>query len=265
METLDPATGEALPSDAIQRILFLANLVHVYSIPPLASMRGHSASSWTAEPSRQIFSSRLRVIETSYSNSLKVDVVLEDPASGELFAAVPYVAPAAVEPVIDSSRFFAVTVRDPSNPGRRAVLGIGFEDRSDSFDFSVALQAARRSLGWDAAGGEAAASSQRPAAAAEAKDYSLKEGETITINFPSHPGRRRQQQDSEQQPESEVTDMSSFVLPPPPGHSSAGSSKSSDSAQAFALPPPPNADDVKRKRRSLRELGFDDGQFGEFA
>ncbi|PHH59793.1 hypothetical protein CDD81_2560 [Ophiocordyceps australis] len=263
METLDPATGEPLPNDAIQRILFLANVVHVYSIPPLASMRGHSASSWTAEPSRQIFSSRLRVIETSYSSSLKVDVVLEDPASGELFAAVPYVAPAAVEPVIDSSRFFAVTVRDPSNPGRRAVLGIGFEDRSDSFDFSVALQGARRSLGWDAAGGEAAPLAQRPAAA-ETKDYSLKEGETITINFPaSHPGRRRQQQ---QQAEPEVTDMSSFVLPPPPGHSPGGSSsKASDSAEAFGLPPPPNADDVKRKRRSLRELGFDDGQFGEFA
>lgn len=266
MELLDPATGRPLPTDAIQRVLFLASAVHVYNIPPLPSMRGHNAASWTADPSRHIFTARLRVVETSLSSpssssaqqnddesSLKMDVVLEDASSGQLFAAAPYTDRAVVEPVLDSSRFFAVTVRDQD--GRKAVLGIGFEERSDAFDLAVALQEARRSLGWDAK------QHSRQGSAAKAKeaprDYSLKDGETITVNIgKSSLGRRRPLQQVEETP---AADMQSFALPPPP------SSKPSGSGGAFALPAPPSADDVKRKRRSLRDMGFDDGQFGEFA
>ncbi|KAM4058981.1 adaptin ear-binding coat-associated protein 2 [Hirsutella rhossiliensis] len=267
MELLDPATGRPLPADAIQRVLFLASAVHVYNIPPLPSMRGHSAASWTADPSRHIFTARLRVVETALSSTsssssddaaaasgLKVDVVLEDPSSAQLFAAAPYTDRAAVEPVLDSSRFFAVTVRDQD--GRKAVLGIGFEERSDAFDLAVALQEARRSLGWEAK----QHSTRDPAAAAKenVKDYSLKDGETITVNIgKSMLGRRRPQ--PQQVDETPAADMQSFALPPPP------SAKPSDSGGAFALPPPPSAQDVKRKRRSLRDMGFDDGQFGEFA
>lgn len=278
MELLDPATGRPLPGDAIQRVLFLANTVHVYNIPPLASMRGHSAASWTADPQRHIFTARLRVVETasdapssssssssssspspSEGSSLKIDVVLEDPSSGQLFAACPYADRAAVEPVIDSSRFFAVTVRD--DQGRKAVLGIGFEERSEAFDLAVALQEARRSLGWD---GERPKGLDTAAAAADkesARDYSLKEGETITVNLgKAKLGRRRPQQQQEAAATDSNTTLQSFALPPPPP-----SSSSSGAGGAFALPPPPTADDVKRKRRSLRDLGFDDGQFGEFA
>ncbi|PHH81318.1 hypothetical protein CDD83_3615 [Cordyceps sp. RAO-2017] len=279
MELLDPATGEALPSDAIQRVLFLAGSVHVYNIPPLASMRGHSASSWTADPARHIFTARLRVVETSSSassapgagpdddddaaSSLKVDVVLEDPATGQLFAAAPYTSAASVEPVVDSSRFFAVTVRDQA--GRKAVLGIGFEERSDAFDLGVALQEARRILGWDARpqppGQPSAAKPPAPA-----RDYSLKEGETITLSLGNATrGRRHQKQrqdddDDDDSVADPTSDLASFSLPPPPPPPS-----SSKPSESFALPPPPSAEDVKRKRRSLRDLGFDDGQFGEFA
>ena len=45
-----------------------------------------------------------------------------------------------MEQVIDSSRFFAVRVIDGP---RKAILGVGFEDRSDAFDFGVALQEVR--------------------------------------------------------------------------------------------------------------------------
>ncbi|PWI71384.1 hypothetical protein PCL_11478 [Purpureocillium lilacinum] len=294
MDLVDPATGRPLPSDAIQRVLFVANTVHVYNIPPLTSMRGHSATAWTADPARHIFTARLRVIETSSSSSsfeplstsssptpssssgspsshLKVDLVLEDtssPSTPQLFAAAPYTHPSAVEPVVDSSRFFAITVRD--DQGRKAVLGIGFEDRSDAFDLAVALQEARRGLGLDA---DAQKGGQRgagvgPDAAGEGKDkepvkdYSLKEGETITVNLGSKFGRRRPQQQEQQQAES--ASLQSFALAPPP--SSSSSAQTGDAAAGgFALPPPPTAEDVKRKRRSLRDLGFDDGQFGEFA
>ncbi|KAL6851355.1 hypothetical protein ACO1O0_008483 [Amphichorda felina] len=256
MELLDPATGSPLPSDAIQRILFLANAVHVYNIPPLPSTRGHSAASWTADPSRHIFTARLRVLETSHADTLKVDLVLEDSSTAALFAACPYTGPSAVEPVIDSSRFFAVTVRDPT--GRKAVLGIGFEERGEAFDLGVALQEARRALGWESGPGALGGGKKKGAAAEEDKDYSLKDGETITVNIGSTGiGRRRAQQ--QQSAAAAEGSLQSFALPPPPG------SSSSSTGGGFNLPPPPSAEDVKRKRRSAQELGFDDGQFGEFA
>ncbi|KAM3443186.1 hypothetical protein NHJ13734_001960 [Beauveria thailandica] len=316
MELLDPATGRPLPADAIQRVLFIAEKVHVYSIPPMASMRGHVAASWTTDPSRQIFSARIRVIETCYDScpspsssssssssssphqqqqQLKVDTVLEDPATGQLFAASPYGDPAAVDPATDSSRFFALTVRDEA--GRKAVLGIGFEERPEAFDFAVALQEARKALGWEATAaaavggdvgqraGRGGEDTKKKKTAAEAgdpptKDYSLKEGETITINIGGKFGRKRQQQqqvgEEEEKGHKSGASLQSFALAPPPSSSSslsssaaAGRPKGSTSVGGgdvgFALPPPPSAQDVKSKRRSLMQMGFDDGQFGEFA
>ncbi|KAG6036751.1 hypothetical protein E4U40_000057 [Claviceps sp. LM458 group G5] len=273
MTLLDPSTNQPLPADAIQRVLFIANTLHVYNIPPLASFKGHNASSWTADPARHIFTARLRVIETSSSSlaasgatdgaetpeetpDLKVDLVLEDPANGQLFAAAPYTDPAVVEPVLDSSRFFALTVRDPS--GRKAILGIGFEDRSEAFDLAVVLQEVRRVLGMEKRGRTGEVLSEQEgekgaaAGTAEDKDYSLKEGETITVNIGKKMGRRREQGEGEEESEGQETDMSkplqSFALPPPPPSSSSSA-----------------VGDVKRKRRSLKHLGFDDGQFGEFS
>lgn len=262
MGLVDPATGQPLPEDAIQRVLFIANAVHIYNIPPLTSMKGHNATSWTADPSRHIFTARVRVVETAFESpadddtqaqsKLKIDLVLEDPSNLQLFAAAPYTDRSAVEPVLDSSRFFALTVRDPQ--GHKAVLGIGFEDRSEAFDLGVALQEARRSLGLehDAA--------KKSVAKQENKDYSLKEGETITVNLGSKLGRRRQ---PESPSTSDPATLQSFSLPPPP--SSGSTFGGAGQGGGFALPPPPSAEDVKRKRRSLRDLGFDDGQFGEFA
>ncbi|KAL2204812.1 DUF1681-domain-containing protein [Sarocladium strictum] len=258
MELLDPTTGQPLPEDAIQRVLFIAPAAHVYNIPPLQSTKGHMASTWTTPASRHIFTARLRIIETdtssddNNSSSLKVDIVLEDPSTGQLFAAAPYTDPKAVEPVVDSSRFFAVMVRDPE--GRRAMLGVGFEERSDAFDFGVALQEARKGLGLEGHGaGDARGGKKEEPKKEETKDYSLKEGETITVNLGGK-GRRRPQ--AETTDSSSGGDLQSFALAPPPSAGSSG---------GFALPPPPQVTDVKTKRRSIRDMGFDDGQFGEFA
>lgn len=269
--SVDPATGAPLPPDALQRVLFVVHPVHVYNIPPLASTKGYSASTWTEDPARHIFTARCRVIETSYEQPsaagqaqevLKADVVLEDPKTGELFAAAPYTDEAAVEPVIDSSRFFAVRVRDPS--GRKAVLGIGFEDRSDAFDFGVALQEVRKSV---LAPGADAASASDPARAkekkqAETRDLSLKEGETITVNFGGSKFQRRHRP-RDDDPVPAGGDLSAFSLPPPP----SAASSSSAAIGSFLPPPPTSGSRTSRaqKRLSAQDLGFDDGQFGEFA
>jgi hypothetical protein len=260
METIDPATGKVLPADAIQRILFIAPAVHVYNIPPLTSTKGYVAASWTADNNkRQIFTARLRILETAIptpnnEESVKTDVLLEDPSNGQLFAAAPYTAPGVVEQVLDSSRFFAVRVEGEG--GRKAVLGIGFEERSEAFDFSVALQEVRKTLGIEdngkAGGKKVSKEKEKPV---EKKDFSLKEGETITVNIGGR-GRRNQPRMEESS-----SGLGGFSLPPPPG---GGSS---------LLPPPPSASEVKAQKRlsqniemppKLEDLGFDDGEFGEF-
>ncbi|KAI1180756.1 hypothetical protein F4777DRAFT_529228, partial [Nemania sp. FL0916] len=258
MESIDPATGLPLPSDAIQRVLFIVGTVHVYNIPPMTPGKGHVAATWTAEGNkRQIFTARLRILETAITQAsgeekVKADIVLEDQRNGQLFAAAPYTAAAVVEAASDSSRFFALRVQDEA--GRKATLGIGFEDRSDAFDFGVSLQEAQKTLGWAQGGppGQKAATERNDNA--EKRDLSLKEGETITVNLPARFSRRKPPAGEE----ASGAGLASFSLPPPP---SAAASKGG------GIPPPPPVPTTssRAKRLSAANLGFDDGKFGEFA
>jgi hypothetical protein len=269
METIDPATGRPLPADAIQRILFIAPTVHVYNIPPLASTKGYVAASWTADNNKRlIFTARLRLLETAIptahnDETVKADVLLEDPSNGQLFAAAPYTVTGVVEQVLDSSRFFALRVQGEG--GRKAVLGIGFEERSEAFDFSVALQEVRRTLRIEENGKSGARSVEKgKERAPEKTDFSLKEGETITVNIGGRGRGRRNQGKVE-----ETKGFGGFSLPPPPNGGSLDS----------FLAPPPSAHDIRAHKGlgqnvevpdnveapgSIEEFGFDDGEFGEF-
>ncbi|KAI1823095.1 hypothetical protein F4861DRAFT_540307 [Xylaria intraflava] len=258
MESIDPATGQPLPADAIQRVLFIVATVHVYNIPPMMPGKGHVAALWTAdENKRQIFSARLRVLETAITQAsgeekVKADIVLEDPRNGQLFAAAPYTAAAVVEPASDSSRFFALRVQDEM--GRKATLGIGFEERIDAFDFGVALQEAQKTLGWTQNGLPGKRPEVEVKDNSEKRDFSLKEGETITVNLPARFGRPKSQTEGE----ASGANLSSFSLPPPP---------SAQASKGGGIPPPPPAPSTssRAKRLSAANLGFDDGKFGEFA
>lgn len=69
---------------------------------------------------------------------------LEDKDSGELFAQCPYQPTkpnphGGCEAVLDSSRYFVLTVVDQQS-GQKAYVGMGFPERTESFDFNVALQ-----------------------------------------------------------------------------------------------------------------------------
>jgi len=271
MNTIDPTTGQPLPPDALQRILFLAPKVHVYNIPPLTSTKGYVAATWTEDNNkRQIFTARIRILETSFpqptptnpdAEKVKSDILLEDPKTGDLFAAAPYNETNVVEQVLDSSRFFAVRVQGEG--GRKAVLGIGFEERSEAFDFSVSLQEVRKTLGLEA-GGAGSRGGAKPKVLVKKeefkRDFSLKEGETITVNIGGKGVGRRKVSDNES-----TSSTGGFSLPPPPFGSGGG-----------LLPPPLSAQEVKaqkrlsqtyeqpKKEQSIEDLGFDDGEFGEF-
>ena len=239
------------------------------------------ASTWTTDNSRrQIFTARLRVLETALpskpdgemGNTVKTDILLEDPSSeGDLFAAAPYTSETVVEQALDSSRFFAVRVQ--GDDGRKAVLGLGFEERSEAFDFDVSLQEVRKIHGMDQAstGAELPGGSKgrvRDPALVEAKrDFSLKPGETITVSLAGRGARsRRSSEDFLQSDEFDAS--SSFMLLP------SSSSSSLEGGQLPLLSPPPSAHDIKSERRRSQKslpaepnaalLGFDDGEFGEF-
>jgi hypothetical protein len=355
MSLIDPATGKPLPNDAIQRVLFICHPVHVYGIPPLMSMKGYTAADWTTPDPRnggktmQIFTARLRILETATPftvpgtdqehEQVKTDIVLEDPSTGTLFAAAPYTDESAVEHAVDSSRFFALRV--VGEGGRKAMLGIGFEDRSEAFDFGVTLQEARKVLGLGtraseesaptaagAAGslpkrgamqprgvpagaggprgiavrpvggrmavagtvGSRSSPQRQPSSPAEPppppKDYSLKPGQTITVNLggrrpappagsPNTPSRSTSQDET----------SALFSIPPPPGSSSASQTKDkdTDSFGGFSLiPPPPSAREARADRRrnpptgavevdlpqpptsSVHDNPPDDDDFGDF-
>jgi hypothetical protein len=273
---VDPVTNKPLPADAIQRILYITPKIHIYAIPPITSTRGFNAASWTADPKSLIFTARLRVIETAIpkkggpdaGEDVSVTILLEDPSTGALFAAAPFTHPSTVEQASDSSRFFALRV--VGDGGRKATLGIGFEERPDAFDFNIALQDAKRTLHMDgpttgagAASGPRGGGKKVPEKEEVKRDLSLKDGEMITISIGGK-GRRSLAAKSE----SSSGNTNPFALPPPPVHG-----KSTNMA-AF-LPPPPSADSSNTgidqtkgegvdSGPSAAELGFDDGEFGEF-
>ena len=60
--------------------------------------------------------------------------------AGEAFAVCPIHGDStqAVEPVLDSSRYFVLRIED--GKGHHAFIGMGFTERDDAFKFKVALQ-----------------------------------------------------------------------------------------------------------------------------
>jgi len=183
--------------DELERCLLVKPEVFVYKIPPRQSARGYRAADWTL--SNPDWTGRMRVME----KSKKVRLKLEDRGSGELFAACPveaYPGP-AIEAVTDSSRYFVIRIMDDG--GRSAFIGIGFSDRSDSFDLNVALQDHFKGVKKEDE------ILKEDTTSKPQLDLAFKEGQTIKVNINI--------------PKSEKTKARSkggatgMLLPPPPG------------------------------------------------
>ncbi|KAN0077127.1 Protein of unknown function (DUF1681) domain containing protein [Tylopilus felleus] len=166
--------------DEIVSVLYIAREISVYKIPPLKANEGHRANDWgdLADP---LWKGRLRIVEKAGTAVL----LFEDSQTGELFARADYdpMKP-SIDAVLDSSRYFVVRVEDS---GRKAYIGIGFAERTDSFDFNVALQDFTKRA-------KAALNPPSPTLVTDMssphippgskRDYSLKEGQTFSISIP---------------------------------------------------------------------------------
>ncbi|KAF4552423.1 Hypothetical protein D9617_10g074040 [Elsinoe fawcettii] len=253
MSNIDPTTGQPLPESAIIRVLFNCPKVHVYAIPPLTSARGFQAGPWTAPPrptAKQIFTARARVTEISVDSKLRCNIVLEDPNTGDLFAAAPYTSREVVQAATDSSRFFAIRV--VGDGGMKATLGIGFEERAEAVDFGIVLADERKILGMEGPTQGSRTSAQEKKPVQEVKrDWGLKEGESIVVEIG---GKGRRVKDSaDKADESEAL----FSIAPPPTSGAQGHT-------GVGLPQPPSAHHGKTGKQQAQDLGFDDGEFGEF-
>ena len=93
--------------------------------------------------------------------------------SDGLFASCPIQNDKTVECAADSSRYFVLRLSD--GKGRHALIGIGFNDRAQAFDFKVALQ------DWT----NHNANPSPPVATGPAADYSIPQGGSIHVAFGS--------------------------------------------------------------------------------
>jgi len=114
----------------LEQTHFVAGKVFVFQVPKLESSEGFKAASWPKTP---LWTGQLRVV----SKGDKVSVLLEHTDKEGLFAACPIQNDKTVEQTVDSSRYFVLRISDGK---KSAVLGIGFNDRTQAFDFKVAVQ-----------------------------------------------------------------------------------------------------------------------------
>lgn len=147
------------------------------------------------------WSGRLRMV----SKGPALEVKLEDKTTGQLYAKCPIEAypGVAIESVSDSSRYFVLRIQDDN--GRSAFIGIGFGDRSDSFDMNVALQ---DHFKW--VKNQEQIEKEKTEGPKEQLDLGFKEGETIKINMKI---RREGQEGSGRTGKGRA---GTGLLPPPP-------------------------------------------------
>ena len=148
----DKYDGEEEASEKVvieQRLLKLDE-VFVYRIPPLRSADGYRAEEWNL--SKPLATCSLLV--NRLDAALCINLMAERPkANAPPGATESYLFAQSkikvgsddhklthwVESVIDSSRYFAVRIRDPKT-GREAFIGVGFRERNDATNFRMTME-----------------------------------------------------------------------------------------------------------------------------
>lgn len=168
--TIREGKGRETEMDAT---LLILNECFVYKIPPRTSAMGYKAADWDLH--NPLWKGRLTITAEKDVAQIR----LEDSNTGKVFAMcpVPLEGARAVEPVLDSSRYFVLRIED--GKGNHAFIGMGFNERGDAFDFNVALQEHRKQIQRDREI-EAAREKMKNE---PALDLSLKQGEKIRVNI----------------------------------------------------------------------------------
>ncbi|CAG8555638.1 6741_t:CDS:2 [Acaulospora morrowiae] len=186
--------------DDYESVLLVIRECYVYKLPPRTSSREYRAAEW-GDMEAFMWKGRLRIIAVGEKCFIK----LEDGITG-----------------------------------RHALIGMGFQERSEAFDFQVALQDHVKHVKAEREAIEHA----KVAALEPKKDYSLKEGETICINI----GHQRKSRP----------------------HTISNLGGSETAGVVPLLPPPPSAASIKHKNNLSISSGSrttrrpPSNEFGEF-
>lgn len=107
----------------VETLLWTCKECYVYQIPPLKNESGHRANDW--DVNKWLWSGTIKVV----AKGDILNILLVDTNTGELFATCPVTEPGskAIDPVVDSSRYFVLRIDD--GKGRHAFIGMGFRDR----------------------------------------------------------------------------------------------------------------------------------------
>eukprot|EP00980_Cylindrotheca_fusiformis_P007100 scaffold1489_cov194-Cylindrotheca_fusiformis.AAC.10 len=151
--------------DAVERVRCVIQDAHVFKLPPRPTAGGWRGAEWTDE----VWQGTVRVVERDDVTL----VLLVDRAGGGIFAVCP-IQDGAVDRCVDSSRYFVLRIENAN--GRHMFIGMAFNERNDAFDFNTSLEDAKRER----------AKAKEPAVTLPGlggKDYSIKEGEKITVKI----------------------------------------------------------------------------------
>ena len=118
--------------EPLEYVLLSKKECFAYAVPPATSSGGFKASDW----GNCIWKGRCQVC--SKGDILVIKLV---DADGQLFAACPVplssTLEASIERTNDSSRYFVLKLE---RAGRKILMGFGFEQRNDAFDFNATIQ-----------------------------------------------------------------------------------------------------------------------------
>lgn len=120
--------------ESIEYVILAKRECYAFAVPPATSASGYRAADW----GNCIWKGRCQLIG---KGAVLVIKLLEN--DGTLFLACPVrndqPLESCVERTTDSSRYFVLKLTD-ANSGRKALMGFGFDERNDAFDFNVTIQ-----------------------------------------------------------------------------------------------------------------------------
>ena len=152
---------------SVEYVILAKRECFAYQVKAVAAGGGFKAAEWDT----CVWKGRLQVCMKD--ETLIVKLVSRD---GDIFAACPMTHEQSMEFFIqrtaDSSRYFVLKLTAGADSSKRALLGFGFEDRNDAFDFNATI--------LDFFAKKTDQTAQLPA---PKRDFTLKSGEKIAVKW----------------------------------------------------------------------------------